>query len=61
MNEKQLFEMPFHDYMACRTKFAVDRMQRDNLIDPAYAGIALLQATWAREYWFVKNEKGESK
>ena len=61
MNE-ELFALPFHEYMARRTKFAVDKMQRDNLmgLDPVYAGIALLQAMWAREYWFKKNE-GESK
>jgi hypothetical protein len=52
-----LFALPFHEYMARRTKFAVDRMQRDNLIDPVYASIALLQAMWAREYWFKKNEE----
>ena len=51
-----LFELPFHEYMARRTKFAVDRMQRDNLIYPEYGFIALLQAMWAREYWFKKQE-----
>jgi hypothetical protein len=60
MNIDELFALPFHEYMARRTKYAVDRMQRDNLIDPVYAGIALLQATWAREYWFNKVQ-GESK
>jgi len=52
---KELLEMPFHEYMAQRTKFAVDRAQRDNLIDMDYAGLALLQAMWAREYWMNKN------
>jgi len=56
MND-DLFALPFHEYMARRTKFAVDRMQRDNLIEPVYAGIALLQTMWAREYWFKKNEE----
>jgi len=50
---KQLFELPFHEYMARRTKFAFDRAQRDNLIDIDYAGLSLLQAMWAREYWFT--------
>jgi len=57
MNE--LFELTFHEYMARRTKFAVDRAQRDNLITMDYGFIALLQAMWAREYWF--NKQGESK
>lgn len=54
MNE--LLKLPFHEYMAKRTKFAVDRAQRDNLITIDYNGLALLQALWAREYWFYKNE-----
>lgn len=54
-----LFELPFHEYMAQRTKFAVDRAQRDDLITIDYAGLALMQAMWAREYWFNKN--GENK
>jgi len=54
---KQLFELPFHEYMARRTKFAVDRAQRDNLIDIDYAGLSLLQAMWAREYWFNKAQE----
>jgi hypothetical protein len=55
---ENLFELPFEDYIALRSKFAVDRAQRDNLITIDYAGLALLQAMWAREYWFNKN--GES-
>ena len=51
---KDLFKLPFHEYMAQRTKFAVDRAQRDNLITIDYAGLALMQAMWAREYWFNK-------
>ena len=54
MNE--LFDLPFHEYMARRTKFAVDRAQRDNLITIDYAGLALLQAIWARNYWLNKNQ-----
>lgn len=52
----EMFELPFHEYMAWRTKFAVDRMQRDNLITVDYAGLALLQAMWAKEYWMKRNE-----
>lgn len=55
MNREQLFKMPFHDYMAYRTKFAVDRIQRDKVIRPDYDFIALCQAIWARDYWLVKN------
>lgn len=52
----ELFDLPFHEYMARRTKFAVDRAQRDNLITIDYAGLALLQAIWAREYWVARNQ-----
>lgn len=52
----EMFELPFHEYMYRRTKFAVDRAQRDNLITIDYAGLALLQAMWAREYWMKRNE-----
>ena len=55
-----LFELPFHEYMTRRTKFAIDRAQRDNLITIDYAGISLLQAVWAREYWINKNQ-GETR
>lgn len=58
MNE--LFALPFHEYMARRTKYAVDAAQRTNLITIDGAGIALLQALWAREYWF-KKVQGETK
>ena len=56
MSEQELFDLPFHEYMARRTKFAVDRAQRDNLITIDYAGLALLQAIWARNYWLNKNQ-----
>lgn len=56
MTEQELFDLPFHEYMARRTKFAVARAQRDNLITINYAGLALLQAMWAREYWLNKNQ-----
>lgn len=51
-----MFDLPFHEYMYRRTKFAIDRMQRDNLITVDYTGFALLQAMWAREYWMKRNE-----
>jgi hypothetical protein len=53
MND-DLFAMPFHEYMARRTKFAVDKAQQTKLIDMDYTAIAMLQAMWAREYWFKK-------
>ncbi len=53
---QKLFDLTFHEYIARRTKFAVDRAHRDNLITIDYAGLALLQAMWAREYWLHKNE-----
>lgn len=56
MNETELFELPFHEYMARRTKFAVDHAQRSKVIDMDYAYLALLQAIWARNYWLHKNQ-----
>jgi hypothetical protein len=55
MKPSDLFNLPFQEYMARRTKFAVDRAQRDDLITIDYSGLALLQAMWAREYWINKN------
>jgi hypothetical protein len=55
---ENLFSLSFDEYMARRTKFAVDRAQRHNLFDIDYAGLALLQAMWAREYWVTKNLEG---
>ena len=52
---ENLFELSFYEYMARRTKFVIDRAQRDNLITIDHAGLAMLQAMWAREYWFNKN------
>lgn len=52
---ENLFSLSFHEYMARRTKFAVDKVQQHNLFDIDYAGLALLQAMWAREYWITKN------
>ena len=56
MNIEALYKLPFHEYMARRTKFALDRIQRDKVIDPDYDFIALCQAIWARDYWFNKME-----
>lgn len=55
MSEEELFELPFHEYMAYRTKFAVDHARRSGVIDMDYAAIAFLQALWARSYWFNRN------
>ena len=52
MND-DLFAMPFHEYMARRTKFAVDKAQQYNYRDLCSPeAITMLQAMWAREYWF---------
>lgn len=56
MSEKELFDLPFHEYMALRTKFAVDHAQRSKVIDMDYSFLAFLQAIWARNYWLHKNE-----
>ena len=56
MSEQELFDLPFHEYMARRTKFAVDCAQRSKVIDMDYAYLALLQAIWARNYWMHKNQ-----
>ena len=52
---ENLFSLSFDEYMAQRTKFAVDVAKRTGLIDIDGAGLALLQAMWAREYWVTKN------
>ena len=57
----KLFELPFYEYMARRTKYAIDRMQKDNLITVDGYGIANLQAMWAREYWINKNDETHTK
>ena len=49
-----LFELPFHEYMARRTKYAVDVAQRSRVIDMDYGFLSLLQAMWARDYWINK-------
>ncbi len=54
-----LFELPFHEYMARRTKYAVDAAQRSRVIDMDYGFLSLLQAMWARDYWI--NKAGEAK
>ena len=54
-----LFELPFHEYMARRTKYAVDAAQRSRVIDIDYGFLSLLQAMWARDYWI--NKAGEAK
>ena len=53
----KVFQLPFHEYMAQRTKYAVDVAQRTNLLDMDYAALSLLQAMWAREYWFNKAQE----
>jgi hypothetical protein len=54
MNTDTLMQLPFDEYMAYRTQFAINRAQRDNLIDIDYYFLSLLQATWARDYWVNK-------
>lgn len=55
MSEQELLNLPFHEYMALRTKFAVDHAQRSKVIDMDYAFLSLLQAIWARNYWINRN------
>lgn len=55
----ELLNLPFHEYMARRTKYAVDVAQETKLIDMDYATLSLLQAMWAREYWVNKNSAPE--
>ena len=54
MNEKEMFALPFDEYIRYRTKFAVERAEVSQVIDMDYGFLALLQAMWAREYWFFK-------
>jgi hypothetical protein len=53
----ELFELPFHEYMARRTKYAVDAAQRSRVIDIDYGFLSLLQAMWARDYWINKTNE----
>jgi hypothetical protein len=52
-----MFDMPFEEYIAYRTRYAIGVAERTKLIDVDYEAIALLQAMWAREYWFNKCNK----
>jgi len=56
MKEKEMFALPFSEYIEYRTKFAVERAKASRVIDIDYSFLSLLQAGWAREYWFVKVE-----
>lgn len=42
----------FQEYIERRTKYAVEVARRTNLIDMDRAFLNLLQAQWAREFWF---------
>lgn len=55
-----MFQLPFHEYIEYRTKYAEDVAKRTKLLDFDYAALALHQAMWAREYWFNKAQ-GEMK
>lgn len=46
--------MTFEEYIKHRTQYALDVAKRTGLIDMDGAAIALMQALWAREYWFNK-------
>ena len=56
MTEKEMFALPFNEYIKYRTKFAVERAKASQVVDMDYAFLSLLQAMWAREYWFSKVE-----
>jgi hypothetical protein len=56
MSEREMFALPFNEYIEYRTKFAVERAKASRVIDMDYDFLCLLQAMWAREYWFVKVE-----
>lgn len=54
MNIETLLQLPFNEYMAYRTEFAVNAAQRSGVIDMDHYFLSLLQATWARDYWINK-------
>ena len=56
MTEKEMFALPFNEYIEYRTKFAVERVKASRVMDMEYDFLSLLQAMWAREYWFAKVE-----
>lgn len=49
-----MFAMPFEDYIQYRTQYALDVAKKSKVIDMTGGFVALLQAQWAREYWFNK-------
>jgi hypothetical protein len=54
MTEKEMFALPFDEYIRYRTEFAIERAKTSGVIDIEYAFLSLLQAIWARDYWFTK-------
>ena len=54
MTEKEMFGLPFDEYIEYRTTFAIKRAKTSGVIDMDYAFLSLLQAIWARDYWFTK-------
>ena len=55
MQLAELLSLPFDEYIIKRSSFAIERLRKDNLITIDYYGLSLLQALWAREYWFNRN------
>ena len=53
----ELLNMPFEDYIQYRTQYALDVAKKSKVIDMTGDCLALLQAGWAREYWFNKVTK----
>ena len=54
MSEKEMFDLPFDEYIKYRTEFAVERAKSSRVIDIDYTFLCLLQASWAKDYWFTK-------
>ena len=54
MTEKEMFDLPFDEYIKYRTEFAVERAKSSGVIDMDYTFLSLLQASWAKDYWFTK-------
>ena len=58
MTKEEMFALPLDEYIKYRTEFAVERVKASRVMDMEYGFLSLLQAMWAREYWFSKVEGG---
>lgn len=62
MTKEEALELPFDEYIAWCWQYMRDACARDPMVQLVYnaganhGGPALLEATWAKTYWFHKVE-----